>query len=678
MTMTIARRYLTRGTPADTGRRRNPYPGARPFSEDESEWFHGRRAEVDALAALVRAQRFCLLYAPSGAGKSSLISAGLLPRLKHDRRGPSNGPRAGGDFDVVGIAKVHPSAARKVEGWPSADEVPNVYVRAALNSLDPESPLDFATLAEFFAARPQHTDEFGDPLPRLLVLDQFEEILEPFDRDDWLLCRDGFFDQLDEVLVNDTTVHVLVAIREDHLATIERLTAHMDVPFQARYRLDKLTTAAAEHAIELPAAAAGMPVEPDVTKRLVRELAQRRIEELGRLVPDEFIEPGQLQVVCNRLWAKADEDKENHRTDRPPAIRMSHVRAAGGVEGSLRKYYEDAVTEVARGRELRALRKFMERQLVSPRFTRQLVAFNPEAPKTGKVRNETLRRLEDPYGLVRRERRGGTVYWELSHDGFIDPIRRANLETWDRRRVRRNKWMAGAVAVALLALIVGRVIASPGDNEPTSDVPPTIPTLQQVPIRVSDPLPTAVGAGDFSAGEHVVIELVQPADGTARATLRRARDGTVEAADAPADAPHLVEYTIPANGVYEVRVDAPTGAPPTALGVNIRRDASIVELPDVVGSPAEAASTALTKAGLVVNSIRSVCSGLSDLSVGETLGVVDLDREVTPDVSGVLVTRTPTGLVPSEPVPAATGTALAINAWDGTRCSSVPSTSIAR
>lgn len=61
----------------------SPYPGLRPFGFEEAPDFHGRSALVDRLRALVRASagEIVVLVGASGAGKSSLLQAGLIPAL---------------------------------------------------------------------------------------------------------------------------------------------------------------------------------------------------------------------------------------------------------------------------------------------------------------------------------------------------------------------------------------------------------------------------------------------------------------------------------------------------------------------------------------------------------------------------------------------------------------------
>jgi len=61
-----------------------PYPGLRSFSAEQSELFFGRRAEIDWLVEHARRQPLLLVIGASGSGKTSLVQAGLVPRLFAD------------------------------------------------------------------------------------------------------------------------------------------------------------------------------------------------------------------------------------------------------------------------------------------------------------------------------------------------------------------------------------------------------------------------------------------------------------------------------------------------------------------------------------------------------------------------------------------------------------------
>ena len=78
-----------------------PYVGFSSFAEDDQEIFFGRQREVSDLLSLVIAHQAVLLYAESGAGKTSLINAGLIPSLRQE------------GLEVLLVAAYRVSSARK-------------------------------------------------------------------------------------------------------------------------------------------------------------------------------------------------------------------------------------------------------------------------------------------------------------------------------------------------------------------------------------------------------------------------------------------------------------------------------------------------------------------------------------------------------------------------------------
>src|SRR3954467_11718514 len=60
----------------------NPWPGPEAFRREDSKFFFGRDRPRDALTRLVLQSRLVLLYGRSGLGKTSLLRAGVFPRLE--------------------------------------------------------------------------------------------------------------------------------------------------------------------------------------------------------------------------------------------------------------------------------------------------------------------------------------------------------------------------------------------------------------------------------------------------------------------------------------------------------------------------------------------------------------------------------------------------------------------
>ncbi|MEM8529163.1 MAG: hypothetical protein AAGG68_31315, partial [Bacteroidota bacterium] len=60
------------------------YPGAQPFSTAQQDLFFGREEDIAALSRMIRLEPLVVLYSKSGLGKSSLLSAGIVPKMEQE------------------------------------------------------------------------------------------------------------------------------------------------------------------------------------------------------------------------------------------------------------------------------------------------------------------------------------------------------------------------------------------------------------------------------------------------------------------------------------------------------------------------------------------------------------------------------------------------------------------
>ena len=63
-----------------------PYRGLMYFREEDAPFFFGREAAIETLVNAVQRQAFVAVVGASGSGKSSVVRAGLVPRLRNERR----------------------------------------------------------------------------------------------------------------------------------------------------------------------------------------------------------------------------------------------------------------------------------------------------------------------------------------------------------------------------------------------------------------------------------------------------------------------------------------------------------------------------------------------------------------------------------------------------------------
>jgi hypothetical protein len=62
----------------------HPWLGLDSFSEETRQFFHGREDEIGELARRVQRKTLAILFGQSGLGKTSILRAGIVPRLRRE------------------------------------------------------------------------------------------------------------------------------------------------------------------------------------------------------------------------------------------------------------------------------------------------------------------------------------------------------------------------------------------------------------------------------------------------------------------------------------------------------------------------------------------------------------------------------------------------------------------
>jgi WD40 repeat protein len=391
---------VTSATAATT----NPYVGPRAFVAGEV--LYGRQAELERLLDLFIAERIVLLYSPSGAGKTSLIQAGLIPELKRE------------GFNVLlPVIRVNLELPTTMDGSLS----PNRYVFSTLSSLEEgreqgrqlgNDQLAPMTLQQYLDGRVSGDGGAGN---EVLIFDQFEEILtlDPTDK----AAKETFFQQVGAAL-RDRGRWALFAMREDHVAGLDPYLELVPTRLSTTFRLDLLGPEAAREAVIAPARDAGVHFSEAAATRVVDDLRRVRVQRPAGSVEElgPHIEPVQLQVVCRQLWGRSRAD--------PSQITEHDVVAMGNVDSALADYYEERVAAIARsaGASERSIRDWFDHALITEQGFRTQVLLGPG----GENGDHTVVNLLRGSHLVRAERRRGATWYELAHDRLIEPIQASN------------------------------------------------------------------------------------------------------------------------------------------------------------------------------------------------------------------------------------------------------------
>lgn len=383
----------------------NPYVGPRAYNTGET--LFGRDLEIRQLFELLIAERIILLHSPSGAGKTSLVQAGLLPRLINE------------GFKVLPIVRLYhkaPDTLRQKDGF-------NRYLYSLLLSIDPGIQDDEEKFSEQFI--PIDLQEYlatfnnkkGETQLEVLIIDQFEEVLsiDPTD----IVKKVEFFSQLAEALQNPRLWGLFI-VRDDYVGALEPYTRAIPTQLANSYHLDFLSVNAAYQAIRNPAQHANVDFTDAAVSKLVEELRKIQVQEPDgsmQIRLGAYIEPVQLQVVCYRLWKQLPSKKTK--------ITVDDVLLVGNVDQSLGEYYAETVSEVSQEtkEEERTIREWFEHQLITEGGIRDQVLMG--VGKSRGLDNRTISKLEDAH-LIRAEKSRGATWFELTHDRLINPIREDN------------------------------------------------------------------------------------------------------------------------------------------------------------------------------------------------------------------------------------------------------------
>jgi len=282
---------------------RSPWLGLASFTEETRAYFYGREEEIAELARRVQRKLLTVLFGQSGLGKTSILRAGLVPKLR-----------------AQGYCPVYVRIDYAADAPEPAEQIKQAIALAARGS-GQWSRAGVAAAGESLWEFLHHRDdvlmdEAGQTLIPLVIFDQFEEIFTLAQNDDAGRARAARFVQdladlvenrlpreFEARLDNDDSAaerfdfarsdyRVLIALREDYLAPLESLKRSMPSISQNRLRLAPMTGQQALAAVLKPGK--GL-VNEEVAEAIVRFVAG------GAEIQNAEVEPALLSLVCREL-----------------------------------------------------------------------------------------------------------------------------------------------------------------------------------------------------------------------------------------------------------------------------------------------------------------------------------------------------------------------------------------
>jgi tetratricopeptide (TPR) repeat protein len=455
----------------------HPWLGLHPFTEENQHYFFGRTAEIRDIFLRVREQPLTVLYGQSGLGKTSLLRAGLIPKLRVERYRPV---RILLDFDTAApplIAQVRAALADACTG----EEMDAAALLARWQPLD--------SLWEIFAHETLRPKDLAAH-PPVLILDQFEEIFtlgedgisanadDPRRRDEaaQLITQladviegrapatlaPGFDRDPRRALAYDfgpTSVRLVLSLREDYLAQLEQWKGVLPSLMRNRMPLRLLSGPQALEAVVRPGGMGAHPlVSEDVGTYIVRFVARR--DEATPLDEIEAVPPF-VSLLCERL-----NDARLASDPQLPEITRALIEAQGA--DILQRFYDESFAAFP-AVEREAVREYVEGRMVTIGGHRNPVAREDACAELAALGVAEPNAVLDALvgrRLLTAEQRGGIQRLEITHDVLAPLVVRARKERQDRRAVvlanrqqRERRIRRLAVAFAILGLLAVSALA---------------------------------------------------------------------------------------------------------------------------------------------------------------------------------------------------------------------------
>ena len=287
---------------------RSPYPGLEAFGPEDAAVFFGRQAETGQILDLLQpslargAGRWVCLVGPSGSGKSSLLRAGVLPRLA---RLPSKWsvlpPFTPGTQPVRNLARALSGPGR----LPDVAEVEYLLAAGEAAALLPQ-------LADVSEAT-------GTARRILVVIDQLEELVTRTGNRE----RQAFLRALADLLHRDSPLWVISTMRSEFLSTAPERSGLFEI-IDDPVVIEPLSRARLPEVVAAPAARVGLEFEPGLVEAIVEDTTG------GDALP----------LLAHTLFELAK------GTDR--LITFEAYGALGGVVGSLQRKADELVADLTR------------------------------------------------------------------------------------------------------------------------------------------------------------------------------------------------------------------------------------------------------------------------------------------------------------------------------------------
>ena len=365
----------------------SPFPGLRAYKSEDAPIYFGRGRETDALVEHLSRQtsRFLAVVGASGSGKSSLVAAGLIPRLRQNAISNSaHWQVVSFTPDELGAGDPYASLAAALMRDPL--QVNERHLAASLKA----DPSALATICQTAVSRQSDTSQI------LFFIDQFEELFTRIP----LETRQTFIAMIYET-VQTAGFRIIITLRADFYGRCLEHEQLADLLEISTYPLSAPGLIALGEMITRPAAMAGLTYEEGLP---------------DRILADTGSDPGALALMAyalHQLYNKSS--RQNHQ------LTWAQYKEFGGVQGAIGEQANETFERLTSSEQETLPFVFRELVEVDQRgvATRRRIPYSVICPSNDSPEARLVEALTEARLLVQTKGQKNNPFVEVAHEALF-------------------------------------------------------------------------------------------------------------------------------------------------------------------------------------------------------------------------------------------------------------------
>lgn len=434
------------------------YPGPKPFSFEDRDIFFGREREIEFLSTLIMNNKTTIIQGKSGYGKSSILSAGIIPSLLESN-----------DCEIIRVRFYNYDRRRSLKPRDTllkALQIQQISDQPYLHEILPETFCSAWRCFKQLQADSVHTVVSGKEevlhfKTFILLFDQFEELftypkeqVQEFGKELFNIVQNRIPDEVQHAIIKEYSgtnhelhnnqdefaildkeipVKLIFGIRSDRFNYLTYLSDYIPNFLNNSYKLRRMTESQVREAIIRPPQIEDEFDSPSFTYD--ENLLQKIIDFLSSDKEDvRKIEVFEMQIICSKLEEIAIQCAKDNNGLANLVLSEKLIQEKTNIRSSekllfriIQNYYTENINALEDEEERLAARYLIEHKLIDP-ITKNRVSLDFVFIHQLGICQKTLSHLVDRK-IIRAEINtvSGKSY-ELSHDSLIIPILEAGNE----------------------------------------------------------------------------------------------------------------------------------------------------------------------------------------------------------------------------------------------------------